>query len=115
MVKKGYGAEASRRDYLQKQGWLVFRVSGSIGPIDLVAFKPNNNNFDVRLEQVKYCSQDKYRPSRRDVNEMLRCLLIQSEYKVPVFWVVKYKGRKDWEEFTVEEILKGGGLNASSD
>jgi Holliday junction resolvase len=109
VVKKGYATEHEREKYLKDLGWFTLRSSGSMGPIDIVAIKcvdEEKRLFEVRLEQVKHCSREKYIPSRHDINEMIRCAVINKFHNIPVFWVVKYKGSREWEEIDVQKMLE---------
>ena len=63
MVKAGYYAERKRIKEMEKAGWCGFRVSGSIGPNDIVFVRRNpfTKELEIRIEQIKSTRKSKAR------------------------------------------------------
>ena len=79
VVKRGYRAEKRRMDELRKEGWVVFRVSGSIGYIDILAFREKGKKFEILLEQVKSTKSHVFYFDKRSLDEFTRLLYIQGK------------------------------------
>ena len=101
VVKKGYWAEADRKKMLEKEGWIVFRVSGSIGAMDLIAIKPFTSTlYEVRLEQVKSVRSNTYYFDERAKDEWRRLYEFKKSGIICKFVILfKVKGRRVWKEF----------------
>jgi len=96
-MKRGYKAEKERKDYLEKQGYIVYRVSGSMGAEDLIVLKRTSNHpsglFRVWLEQVKSTKKKVFYFNARSIDEWNRL----SSTDLEAYFVIKFRrgiGRK---------------------
>jgi len=99
MVKRGYSAEARRKEKLTREGWLVFRVSGSIGPIDLVAIRPfpHSTLFEVRLEQIKSTKDKIYYFDKQARSEWTRLWDYVKQGIEECYFVILFSRRRKWK------------------
>jgi len=114
-MKRGYRAEDVRRRLLREKGWFVSRVSGSIGPADLLLMKQDKtlnhiNNFQVILEQVKQVTgKPKFYFNEDSMYELTRLLEIEEEFGIPTrfaFYLNKNNGRRIWKVFTSKVLME---------
>ncbi len=92
MVKQGYSAEYERKKQLEKNGCIVFRVSGSVGEADLVVIKKfksvvHPKVFEVWLEQIKSTKKNVFYFDEKSKDEWkrLRNCVLDS------YFVVKFR------------------------
>ncbi len=107
MAKKGYEAEAEFKKKLENMGWLVMRVSGSIGAGDLVAMSASSN----KIYQIKSTTSNVFYFDKQTKSEVERLFDIEATYGIPCYLAIKFKrgkGRKGvWVIRKVSEV----GLN----
>lgn len=103
MAKKGYRTERERQLVLEKEGYHVLRVSGSIGAMDLIAVKQEISSFIVFYEQVKSTKKDTFYFNERSRDELRRLKEIKKRYGIPCKWSVKFK-RKGWKVYNAADL-----------
>ena len=101
-MKRGYVAEHERQKQLEKIGYRVFRVSGSIGAGDLLAvMKRERGCYEVFIEQVKsvrgkvfyFDKKAKSEWERLKKEEVDAFFVVRYSYKRRVYWrIVKVEG-----------------------
>ena len=102
-MKRGYVAEHERQKQLEKIGYRVFRVSGSIGAGDLLAVmkKERRGCYEVFIEQVKSVRGNIFYFDRKAKDEWERLakeevdafFVVRYSYKRKVYWrIVKVEG-----------------------
>lgn len=102
-MKKGYITESIRREILEKDGYICFRVSGSIGGADLIAIKKMDNTYDIRLEQIKKSSKPYFYFNERSKSEWEYLRKIKEKTGIKCFFIFRMKsnGRYAWGELEV--------------
>lgn len=100
-MKLGYYGERQRLLNLQKRGFVVFRVSGSVGPMDLICLYPEENKFKVHLEQVKTTRSKIFRFNSQSKYEWNRLLKIKEDYNINSQFSILFKN-KGWKFVSVE-------------
>jgi len=104
-MKRGYVSEVKRKRMLESDGWLVFRVSGSIGYLDLLAIKKHSINFIVRFEQVKSTKKKAFYFDEKSKSEWNRLRDVSKAYGIPAFFEIEFKTGKGlanlWAELRV--------------
>lgn len=101
MAKKGYKAEYERKRMLEKVGYRVYRVSGSIGAGDLlVVRKKERGCYEVFIEQVKSVRSNIFYFDRKSKDEWRRLLLED----IPSYFVIRFnhKNRVYWRRVKVK-------------
>jgi len=101
MAKKGYEAEAQFKKMLEQDGWLVFRVSGSIGAGDLIAMRAFRN----KIYQIKSTINDVFYFDKNSRDEIERLFDIEAEYGIPCYLAIQFrqgKGKKN--EWVVKRV-----------
>lgn len=104
MVKPGYYAERKRIKEMEKAGWCGFRVSGSIGPNDIVFVRRNpfTGELEIRIEQIKSTKKNKFYFDKRAKSEWNRLYEISKKLNIPCYFVIYYIGKRK------KEIIKIG-------
>ena len=114
MAKKGYKAEYERKRMLEKVGYRVYRVSGSIGAGDLLAVRKKERGcYEVFIEQVKSVKGGVFYFDKKARNEWQR---LRRE-GIPSYFVVRFnrKNKVHWRVVWVDGdppkkiTLEGGG------
>jgi len=105
MVKPGYYAEKRRIDEMKKNGWTGFRVSGSIGPNDIVFVRRNpfTKELEVRIEQIKSTKKNKFYFDKRAKSEWNRLYEISKKLNIPCYFVIYYIGKRKKEIIKIDK------------
>jgi len=115
MAKRGYKAEYERKRMLEREGYNVYRVSGSIGAGDLLAVKrvrsitiyaqkyplwKESAGFSVFIEQVKSVRGRVFYFDRKAKDEWRRLL----REGIPSYFVVRFnhKNKVYWRRVKVQ-------------
>ena len=101
MAKRGWVAENFHRKFLERNGWLTFRVSGSVGAADIIAikeiFSSDEPLFKVELHQVKSLKGKVFYFDKNSCSEWERLNKIQESKNIPSWFYIYFRmgrGRK---------------------